>query len=346
MSRNPPIPVFIFEKFGLRLPADQIQGFGNAGGFSGANIWRADSPLGPVCLRRWPSQHPSISRLDSIHQAMKSIRSAGVRQVPRIHAATRLETAGSQTIIEFDGRLWELTDWMPGSASFHDDPNEKKVESAMRCLATFHLAASRIPDSAEFGPAVASSKSPGLGDRSTLLQTTIASNPGRSLAAAKTSTPIERQVQQFAAIWFDHFRRLSSEVALELKTASQLSLPTQLCLRDIWHDHLLFEEDSVTGIVDYGAMRMESVAGDLARLLASLFGDQQEQWQRALKIYESIRPLNECERAAMRAFDRSAILLSPFNWFRWVLLEKRSFEQPERLIARIDNQLARLRNSL
>src|SRR5206468_3640782 len=67
--------------------------------------------------------------------------------------------------------------------------------------------------------------------------------------------------------------------------------PLQPCLCDPWHDHVLFDGDRLTGIVDYGAAKVDHVSVDLARLLGSLVGDDADAWQRGLGAYRSVRPL-------------------------------------------------------
>ena len=56
----------------------------------------------------------------------------------------------------------------------------------------------------------------------------------------------------------------------ELKSAAEKPVATHPVLRDVWSDHVLFEGARVTGIIDYGALRMDEPAADLARLLGSL----------------------------------------------------------------------------
>ena len=44
-------------------------------------------------------------------------------------------------------------------------------------------------------------------------------------------------------------------------------VPFNLCIGDVWHDHILFEGDAVTGMIDFAAAKVDHVAADLARLL-------------------------------------------------------------------------------
>jgi Ser/Thr protein kinase RdoA (MazF antagonist) len=67
-----------------------------------------------------------------------------------------------------------------------------------------------------------------------------------------------------------HFERLAPDLERQLAAHVDRPVPLQPALRDILDEHVLFVGDQVTGIIDFGAMRIESVAGDIARLLGSL----------------------------------------------------------------------------
>ncbi len=71
--------------------------------------------------------------------------------------------------------------------------------------------------------------------------------------------------------------------------AELLAAPLQPCIRDVWHDHVLFVGDDVSGLVDFGAMQPDSVAADIARLLGSLAGDDRQAWTIGLAAYESVQ---------------------------------------------------------
>ena len=61
----------------------------------------------------------------------------------------------------------------------------------------------------------------------------------------------------------------------------------QPCLCDPWHDHVLFTGDQVSGVIDYGSVKEDHIAVDLARLLGSLVEDDENAWSIGLKAYQS-----------------------------------------------------------
>src|SRR5262249_19553340 len=137
-----------------------------------------------------------------------------------------------------------------------------------------------------------------------------------------------------------------SSVAGELEVGRRVAVPLQPCLRDVWHDHVLFTGDDVTGLIDAHACRVDNVATDLARLLGSLAGDDRAAWDTGLAAYEKIRPLNLDERGLLELFDRSAVLLSGLTWLEWKCLEQRRFERPEIVLARLEAIVRRMEKLL
>src|SRR5215831_8092420 len=75
----------------------------NAGGFSGARLWRV--PGSPsLYLRAWPPSGMNPVRLRWLHGLMRIARVAGLSFVPTV-----LRTEAGSTWVEHHGRLWELT---------------------------------------------------------------------------------------------------------------------------------------------------------------------------------------------------------------------------------------------
>jgi homoserine kinase type II len=143
---------------------------------------------------------------------------------------------------------------------------------------------------------------------------------------------------------------LVQKVALALQasllSACQLITPVQVVLRDVWSAHVLFGEtpdtrDAVTGLVDFDALRVDSVATDLARLLGSYAQKDALAWQQGLAAYEEVRPLSVTERQLVTAYDQTAALLTGVTWLQWVLVDKKTFPLHV-VLARLDATLSRL----
>jgi Ser/Thr protein kinase RdoA (MazF antagonist) len=109
----------------------------------------------------------------------------------------------------------------------------------------------------------------------------------------------------------------------------------QPCLCDPWHDHVLFEGERVTGLIDYGAVKVDNVAVDLARLLGSLVPDDAERWQIGLEAYRRVRKLSLEEESLARVLDVTAVVLGVATWLRWLFEIKRDFGDPQAAIQRL-----------
>jgi Ser/Thr protein kinase RdoA (MazF antagonist) len=137
-------------------------------------------------------------------------------------------------------------------------------------------------------------------------------------------------------------RLAADRVAQTLATAVSLKVPIQPCVGDVWHDHVLFLGDSVSGLVDFGGMRADTVAGDIARLLGSLVADDAAAWQIGLTAYNRYRPLSRDERHLVTAFDHSGVLLGGLEWLEWIYVERRVFSSRGAIESRLDTAIARL----
>jgi Ser/Thr protein kinase RdoA (MazF antagonist) len=303
-----------------------------AGGMSGALFWRITTPRGLLLLRRWPPEHPTSERLSQIHRLLEHVHRQGFHTVP-----VPLKIASGETFIERDDHLWELTPWLPGKADYQDSPRPEKLRAAMIALARFHLAAARC-----------------------------------SLAAVSAMSAVEKRLQRLRefspteiakledaiqpAIWPDlaplaraALKRLPAAIAharAQLVPFESISFTLQPCIRDIWHDHVLFTGDEVTGLVDFGAADFDTPAGDVARLLGSLAGDDRARWQIGLDAYASIRPLSSEELASIPALDAAATVIALTNWIRWIYIDRRQFENREQIVNRFAALLERVKTSL
>ena len=328
------------------FPASRVIPLGAAGGLSGARFWRLETAGGPFCLRAWPKEHPDFERLEFIHTLLAHVWGQDFHKVP-----VPLRDREGRSAIRLHGRFWELTPWLPGKADYREHPSRARLASAMEALAQFHLAAEgfrspREKGRAEFGAAhgkAAGSElaaAPGVLERKQLLAGFLGEESVR-LAAAMKPEVWPDLIHRGRSI-VDLFSRAAPRIFSELQQAASETVPLQPCLRDVHHAHVLFTGDEVSGIVDFGAARYECVAADLARLLGSLVGDEPDAWQNALEHYYRVRPLLSGERKLVAVYDRSTVVLGPMLWLRGGYLEGRQFDQPQRVLRRIEEGLVRL----
>lgn len=317
----------VLVQFGLLRSACTVTELGNAGGFSGARLWRVSDGSRQLCLRRWPVDHPDETRLRFIHAVMEF---AGMQLeiVPRLQ-----RTPAGDTAIRHGEHLWELTTWLPGEATYRAQPSPAKLFAAMQALASVHLALEHFPTRM-----TGNSVSPGIAERRARLRELRALLP--QIHRQLPSAAAELRLRGEAIL--SSFARHATEVDDQLATASSVCVPLQPCLRDIWHDHVLFVGDTTTGIIDFDAVRIETVAGDLARLITSLVGNDPAPRASALAAYETLRPLSIEERKLIEVFDASATLMSGMNWLVWILIDGRTFIDMQRIYARLDESLSQI----
>ena len=315
-----------------------IQSLGNAGGFSGAQLWKLQTPRGELCLRRWPAEHPSIKRLSYIH----TVASYAVLQGhPCIPAPISTKDEPSIAFCS-DHRLWELTPWMPGKPllapnATSREQQPKLLRAALRSVAEFHkwtgdervgLVQVGRPSSLKHRARFANELLNGELD---LFRESL----------SNFSSPYCQDLETICHLASPHLEKTRSLV----EDAKGRDFRMQPCLGDIWYEHVLFTDDEVTGIVDLGAMRRDTVASDLARLIGSVCHHIDDAWRIGLDAYSEIRTLTTEETAAISIFRDSAIVLSGFQWIRWLALERRTFENSDGVAGRLAAIIATLKNS-
>jgi len=324
----------ILREFGGRWASACVESLGNSGGFSGARLWRVTSAAGDYCLRAAAAAKWDPSRLRGLHRLLKHVHDAGVTVVPVPIAAV-----SGETLIERGGELWQLEPWMPGIADFDRHPTDERLAAAMTCLARWHLAAGRFVASDvehEWFACAAQARSPAVIERREKIQTWSATHcDDARRRLTKLDWPNFRTLGERLLRLFEQH---APHVARELELAARIAVPVQPCLRDIWHDHVLFAGAKVSGLIDANACRTESVATDLARLLGSLVGDDRRRWRFAIEVYQIVRSLSVAEQGLIEVLDQSGVLLNGLTWLTWACVEQRSFAEQDR--GRIEQRLS------
>ena len=238
-------------------------------------------------------------------------------------------TAG-QTWTEHAGRLWELTTWMPGTANFHDRPTPQRLEASCTALARLHLVWART--NAATGPCPAVQRR-----LDSAREWASLVNSGWQPGFPEDGDPVHPWARRAWQVLHYHFPRLCDSLA----PWADVRLPLHPCLCDVWHAHILFEGDRVTGLIDYGSVKVDHVAADLARLLGSLVPDD-ERMTAGLSAYARLRPLSPQEVMLAHVLDRTGTLLGVTHWLRWLYHEGRRFEDRTAVARRLAELVTRI----
>ncbi len=325
------------------LPLESIRSIeplGSAGGWSGSLLWRitaeefgAGLPTSPqdYCLRRWP-ESTSRDRLTFIHQILTHVAAQGVDFIP-VPIPTRRASEGA--FIQIDRHLWDLTSWLPGTADYHANPSRPRLSAALQALARFHTAAATFPPNLPV-----TGTAPAFTERFDLVWQLLDSDLNRIQAAVHQGLDVDLDLR--AEQILSRSRGLLPQLLAPLEVACRQPLSLSSAIRDIHHDHVLFTGERVTGLIDFGALRIDTPFADVARLVGSLVADDQPARDFALTAYAELRPLDDADRRLIDLLDHSGLVLGGLNWLRWLYLDRRDMGPLRPIVKRLDAILARL----
>jgi Ser/Thr protein kinase RdoA (MazF antagonist) len=253
----------------------------------------------------------TVEALAFQHGLMQRVRQAGLSFVPLVYPTNQ-----GKTWSEHEGNLWEVTSWQPGKADFEANPSAERLRNACAALARLHEA--WTPSSSLEGkcPAVQRRLA-----RAAEWSQLIASGWQEPRATQRTDSlrPLVERAWRLLATEVPRVPRL-------LEAFADKCVPLQPCLCDVWHDHLLFEGDALTGLVDFGGVKIDHVSVDLARMLGSLVGDDGHQWRVGLEAYRQVRSLSAEEEAMARALDATGTIVGLVNWLIWIYRDNKQFD--------------------
>ena len=220
-----------------RYPADcqpsRVECLEGAGGFSGARFWRLTTPRGLLCLRRWPTEYPTVERLQFIQAVLWHVNREGFDLSP-----LPLEADSHAGFVEHQGALWQLEPWMPGVADYHASPSDAKLRAALTALAEFHLAAASFP-LADNGPLPSPRLLQAARPARCSARRTVRSPGGRHSAGRLAGAGRAGHAAGAAGPSGSRSRR-----GKRSPPPSRSQAPIQPCIGDVWHDHVLFLGDA------------------------------------------------------------------------------------------------------
>ncbi len=283
------IPPLLLSRYGAALVG--LNWIPVTGGFSGADVWRGEGANGTpaFALKRWPSQ-TTIARLAQIHAWIKQV--VHLPFVPIV-----LHTVDGDTVVQDEDRVWDVTKWLPGVP--HMLAGQAEVEYVCQAVAELHAVWSQLPQR---------SQCPGVMRRLEVLTQWI-SNPDLTIADLQPS--LKGLISRAMAI----VERVAPFVLQALRPWETVPILLHPCIRDLRGEHVLYVGEHVTGIVDFGAMDVDSPAIDLARLLGDLAGENEELIAAGLNKYRQFRSGFDVGDGFIRLLDRAGVLCSIIGWF-------------------------------
>ena len=291
------------------------------------------------CLRGWPPKSMRRERLLGLHRLLEHVHACGVTQV-----AVPLKSHLGSTMYTEAGQFWQLEPWMPGVADFSSAPSDQRLRNAMTVLAQWHDAAARFESrssEAEWFSQISSATSPTVEDRLVRIHRFFTSDAARLRELIAETPSLEPWGDDFPELCdaarhiLDFFDFSAARVGEDLLPYRDARLRLQPCLRDVWHDHVLFEGDEVTGVIDPSAARTETPATDVARLLGSFLEDNDDRWNMAITAYRAVRPLSDREAKLARVLDQSTALLSGLTWLERLFLHRQNYANTPRVLNRL-----------
>ncbi len=262
-----------------------------AGGFSGARVWCGADPVPRVALKAWPAD-TSLERLRRIHTWMTAARDLPF--VPDV-----LPGAGRRTVFA-DGGLWDCCRWLPGEP--RAAPTLEVVVSACAAVAELHRVWAEI--GTVHGPC------PGVPARLRILAENaplLCAGPDVLLPVNPALDPLLRRAVEVAA-------RAAPRAGAELRAWEHREFVLQPCVRDLRGEHVLFSDDTVTGIVDYGAATIDHPAGDLARWLGDIADPDDARFVGGLNAYRTARPAFDAPDDFVRLLAHTGAVCSVLGW--------------------------------
>lgn len=257
--------------------------------------------------------------MSKVHQWMQTARAAGLDYVP----AVAYDSEG-RTVVDIAGRCWECIEWMRGRADYQEYPTEVKLTAAVDAIARIHQSWFT------FGEATC----PAVHRRLAVL------DDWRGLERPRFA--VDDPIAEHAQSAWVLLPTLAPRMQAMLEPWSRRLVSVQPCIGDVWHDHVLFEGDAVTGVIDFAAAKIDHVAADLARLLGSLIPDDRLRMETALRAYSAVRPLPNPELVAI--LDQTGVVASVVNWLRRIYLEKEQVANRIAVAKRLASLLDRIKH--
>lgn len=314
---------------------DRIQTPENAIGFSGTNIYQVTAQQHQYCLRCLPVQN-TREQLAFSHHVLKHAANECTTQLP----VPFISNTG-ETWVQQKQNYWQMESWMAGEPVKSNDWTDHHLQQAVDFLAQFHRSTSRLQfdkTSKQLDSLTTSQNclSKSITDRFHFFKE-LNSGKLEQIKSALTQCTDSR-LHQIGSSLCKGFMIANTRLTQAIQLLDQYTLPMIPVIRDCRTDHFLFSQaGELLACIDFGAMRLDTVAADLGRLFADTIVADQGRCERYFERYQGTCTLSIEEQHATIAMAQTTAMLSGLTWLDWILLEKRQFPSYEPILARLEH---------
>ncbi|MCP4885706.1 MAG: phosphotransferase [Planctomycetaceae bacterium] len=319
-------------------------------GFSGAAVYRCRCADESVwALKQWP-RDTAAERVDQVHRIICHANRSGCEFVPcpapwspslpdqrfqltADQVAPERLSGTRRTVAE---RHWERLPWLPGGP-LASDASLRQIQAGAAAISRFHHAVANLGAQAHVAPAVVARLK-----RLEELQQVI---PRLAPEVVPDGGPIPRSLLQAGCQLVNReWPQVGKRLTETLGRHAQQSTWTQYVLRDVHREHLYFQKNQVSGLIDFDAIRIDTPLTDLARWGTEFVIESQSPnavWESVMAGWREGwssegRVVIRDDFRLMQDLYRASIWISLANWLDWILIQHRRFSaEPEKIAARV-----------
>ncbi|MBT7257018.1 MAG: phosphotransferase, partial [Planctomycetaceae bacterium] len=246
-----------------------------------------------------------------------------------------IQTVHGEPLCRVDNTHWELSLWMPGAPIAETEINDGQLRAAARTLAEFHNTTNSLSQQQRASPAV--------DFRCNMIDRLWSTQLKQLKSTRDVSGVVDSGIKKVLLDQFQYQAHALRQQLELLRSTPVLQIPI---FGDIWSDHVLFNNDEVSGIVDFGAMKIESPCLDIARLFGSYADFSSEALRRGVSYYGEFRGLNDLDHSLIELYDRAYVILAGVQWLIWIEREQRFFLDNEAVRQRLHRLVRRCKPTI
>lgn len=301
------------------------------GGLSGASVWKVTTEsLGEVvswALKCWPDGSRA-ERVAEIHWVLGTARRNACPAIP----AALLTGNPANSWLNSNGKFWECSAWTDGGPPDLNFQLEPVITEMARWIGMFANSVHQLGGSRSVPMTILDRWRRMEGLRSSLPNPLVIGAAGFVHGYNEEQRKsLSRALQVISWAW----PKTAPEIMTGLAHWTETKLDLQYVVRDVHFGNTLFSGGKLVAFVDFDAVRMDTPAADLSRLVGSVLleragdVDASAVWEAVLAAYRTVRTLSTEEETLARWLSEVNPLINLANWVAWLGVEGRNFGESQ-----------------